>query len=274
MAGSSVFSFGDQSVAHGYDTVLTPLMFGPWAAMLVQDFTDWQGRHVLDLATGTGIVAHKVAREVGAEGKVLGTDINNEMLDLARQRCAECDPPVKFIESPAHPLNLPSGSVDMVVCQQGFQFFPDKSAAAQEMFRVLRSPGQLILTTWCPLGECEFFGRISEALRVTGQRELAEMIRTPFDFMPESDLESSISGAGFENVEIRKKQSPLIISDGREMAMQVAYATPIGPKLRELSEEEQQRFCEKLEDLIEELSPDGITMGLMTSNVLTAEKTG
>jgi len=272
MEKPSEFNFGDQSVADAYDAVLVPILFDPWAAQLVDDFKQWQGQCVLDLATGTGVLAQRLAKHVGPTGKVIGADINGEMLTLARQRCAGANPPVEFIESPAEPLNLPGESVDVVVCQQGYQFFPDKPAAAREMFRVMRKHGTVIVSTWRPVEECEFFGSICDALHTVGEDELSDMMRIPFDSMPESELSLHFEAAGFDDVRVRQHQLALTVSEGVSHAVNVAYSTPIGPKLRALTENKQAQFRKAFKEQLDELSSDGQTMGRMVSNVLSAEK--
>ncbi|MCP4004294.1 MAG: methyltransferase domain-containing protein [bacterium] len=265
------FSFGDQSVAAAYDDILVPILFEPWAARLVDEFRPWNGLCVLDLATGTGIVAAELAKHVGPEGKVIGADINAEMLSLARHRCTGARSPVEFIESPAHPLAIPDESVDVVVCQQGFQFFPDKSAAAEEMARVLRKRGKVILATWRPVAECEFFGKVCEALESIDEAELTHSMRVPFDFMPESELSQHFEATGFQGVRITQERLPFTVDGGMRHALEAAYSTPIGPRLRGLPEETQLGFRETLTTLLANLSSDGTTMGRMVSNVLCAD---
>lgn len=272
MDNSSDFNFGDQSVAAAYDTVLVPILFDPWAVKLVDDFKLWQGQYVLDLATGTGVLAQRLVKHVGATGKVIGVDINGEMLMLAKQRCAGASPPVEFIESSAQSLNLPSDSVDVVVCQQGFQFFPDKPAVAEEICRVLRKHGKVIVATWRPVTECEFFGRICDALTTIRELELSSIMRVPFDFMPETELNSYFEEAGFKNIQVKQQERALTISGGAPHAIKVAYSTPIGPKLCTLTEGKQAQFRETFTELLDKLSKDGQTMGNMVSNVLSAEK--
>ena len=87
MSTKQDFSFGDDSVASAYDNVLVSILFKPWAERLVEEHQPWDGRQVVDLATGTGIVAQLLASKVGTSGKVFGTDINAEMLSLAKKRC-------------------------------------------------------------------------------------------------------------------------------------------------------------------------------------------
>ena len=272
MSDTKEFSFGDDSVASAYDNGLVPVLFEPWAVRLVEEYQPWEGRRVLDLATGTGIVAQMLTGQVGPSGKVIGTDINGEMLALAGKRCADLSSAVEFIECPAHPLEIPGDSIDFVVCQQGFQFFPDKSAAAQEIYRVLCDGGKVVATTWRPVVECQFFATIRNALDAIEEQEISDMMRVPFDLMPDSELTDHFESAGFANVRLERQEQDLVMSGGVTQAIEVAYATPIGPTLRALSDEQQAQFRKTLTELLHELSDDGITMGRMVSNVLSAEK--
>ena len=272
MSEKQEFSFGDNSVASAYDNVLVRYIFKPWAVQLVEENQPWDGRQVLDLATGTGIVAQQLSRQVGPDGNVIGTDINGEMLALAKKRCSDSTPAVRFIECPAHPLDIPDNSIDFVVCQQGFQFFPDKLAAAKEIYRVLSNGGQVIASTWMPVTECEYFGAICDALISIGEPELADMMRVPFDFMPESELTTHFEAAGFDNVLLKQQKQDLIIDGGITDAVQVAYATPIGPKLSALPNDRQEKFRKTFSELLHKLCNGRNTMGRMVSNVLSANK--
>jgi ubiquinone/menaquinone biosynthesis C-methylase UbiE len=272
MSEIAEFTFDDDSVAGAYDNGLVPVLFEPWATRLVEEHGPWEGRRVLDLATGTGIVAQKVAKEIGPGGKVVGADINPEMLALARKRCAGLMPQVEFVKSPAHPLELPDRSIDFVLCQQGFQFFPDRSAAAREIHRVLRDGGSIVGTTWRPVEECRFFGAICDALSEIGEPETSDMMRVPFDRMPESELIAHFESAGFADVRVERQEKGLLVSGGVPHAVELAYATPIGPRLRALPDVRQSLFREMLTDLLRGLSEDAITMGPMVTNVLSARK--
>ncbi len=266
------FSFGDDSVAIAYDNFLVPILFEPWAIRLVDEYQPWKGQRILDLASGTGIVARLLGGQVGPKGKVVGTDINGEMLALAKTRCDGLTPAVQFIESPAHPLEVASDSIDVVVCQQGFQFFTDRRAAAQEIYRVLCHGGKVIVTTWRPVVECQFFGTICDVLNEMGESNISEMMRIPFDFMAESELTANFKSTEFVNVQVSRQEQDLLIEGGVTHAVEVAYATPIGPKLQAMPDERQIQFRKMLTEQLHELSDDGITMGRMVSNVLSAEK--
>ena len=266
------FSFSSQSVAAAYDTVLVPLLFDPWAVDMVEDLQPWDGRHVLDLATGTGILAQHLAHRVGTHGRVIGADINAAMLELARQRCADAPVAVEFVESPAAPLPLGDAEVDVVVCQQGFQFFPERAATAAEMLRVLRPGGRVAVSTWCSVDECEFIGAICRALESIGEADLSTLMRVPFDHMSDAELRRHFEGAGFEGVRVDRRKRELIMGQEAAQAVEAAYATPIGPKLRELPAEQQERFRGRLVDLVSDLCGGGNVVGCMVANVLSASK--
>ena len=272
MSDTREFSFGDNSVANAYDEVLAPALFEPWADRLIDEHGPWAGRRVLDLATGTGVVAERLARHVGPNGKVFAADINGEMLAIAMKRCAGIAPAVEFVECPAHPLDIDSDSMDFVVCQQGFQFFPDKCAAAQEMYRVLKDGGQSVATTWCPVVQCQFFGAICDALGDVGEREIADMMRVPFNVMPVPELTANFEEAGFADVQVCQLEQDFVLDGGPAHAIDVAYATPIGPTLRAMPEERQAVFCAALTERLSEISSDGKTMGQMVSNLVSASK--
>ncbi len=266
------FSFGDSTVANSYDEYLVPLLFSPWAHSLVAEHQPWAGKRVLDLATGTGIVAQLLAQQIGAEGSVVAHDLNAEMLTRARLRCKKVSYPIEFVEGSAESLAFPSESFDVVVCQQGFQFFSDKDDAASEIHRVLCNQGRTIITTWRPVAECHFIGAICDALDSVGETQISKTMRIPFDLFSETDLAKHFASAGFKNVEVVRRQSDLVMQAGPEGALRAAYSTPIGPMLKSLPAATQNSFKQALAARVSALCTDGITIGQMASNVLTADK--
>ncbi len=270
----SALDFGADGVANAYDEVLVPLMFEPWANALIAEHAGWHGQSVLDLATGTGVAARLVAQRVGPSGSVIGTDLNSEMLTRARQQCADMVPSIDFVESPAHPLAVSDESIDIAVCQQGFQFFPDRVAAARELYRVLRPRGLVLVSTWCSVAECVFFGWICQVLAEIGEPEIEAMMRSPFDNLPSTHLSSPFVEVGFAEVTVERHTSDLTMPGGVSEALATAYATPIGPKLAALSEQQRDAFHNGLCREIEAGSPDGITMGRLVAHVLKAVKPG
>ena len=265
------FSFADDSIAKAYDTILVPSLFEPWAVQLIQDNQPWRDTKVLDLACGTGIVTRELANNVNNNGSVIALDINSQMIDLARIRCAEWKN-IEFIEGSGESLAISDNALDTVVCQQGFQFFPNKEAAAIEIYRVLKLGGKAIISTWCPVSECEIFGIICETLEAMNEIEISRTMRIPFDYMTQQQLRIPFKNAGFKNIVVSKQEMNLSLKGGVDGAIALAYATPIGPKLKELSNEKQDKFKKVFIDKIQIISHDGKNFGRMVSNVLKAEK--
>jgi len=272
MSAPREFSFSDDSIAHAYDNLLVPHLFEPWASRVIEENQPLTGLHVLDLATGTGIVANLLAQHVGPDGKVTAVDINREMLSIARQRCTGLESDVTFIECSANSLDIPDDSIDIVICQQGFQFFPERQHCAREIHRVLRHNGKFVATTWRPVAECQFFGIICEVLETISQSEISAMMRVPFDFMPASELATPFESNGFVNVHVSQQEQDLVINGSGTRAIDLAYATPIGPALRALPDDLEEQFKRNFKLKIDSVSPDGLNLGRMVTNVLSAHK--
>lgn len=272
MNKSNEFSFGNDSVALAYDTVLVPALFKPWANRLIKENKPWSGNYVLDLACGTGVVTKELAQNVIPEGKVIALDINTQMLDLAKSKCTEWANHIEFIEGSADKLDISDNSMDKVICQQGFQFFPNKKEVSNEIYRILKPGGKAIISTWCPVSECEIFGAICETLELLELDGISQMMRIPFDFMTQDELLKSFDGLGFSKIKISKQKQKLYLLGGLAETITFAYSTPIGPSLASLSDKRQEEFKELFNNRIKALiHPDG-NVGRMVTNVLVIEK--
>jgi ubiquinone/menaquinone biosynthesis C-methylase UbiE len=266
------FSFGDDSIAKSYDKILVPSLFEPWTLQLIEKNQPWAGKRVLDLACGTGVVTKELARNVSPNGSVIALDLNDQMLAVAKSKCKEWEYCIDFIKGSCESMAIEDSSVDIVVCQQGFQFFPNKQVAALEIYRVLKPGGRVIVSTWCPVSECEIFGVISETLEALNEIEISKMIRVPFDFMPPSELQEAFRTAGFSKIALSKEEMNLYLEREVDNALIFAYATPIAPKLKELSVEKREEFHKAFAAKMQRISHDERNCGQMVSNILTANK--
>ena len=109
------------------------------------------GDRVLDLCCGAGASAIPAARAVGSDGRVLGIDVAEPLLELARAKAArERLDNVEFRHSDATHTMLPDASFDAVTCVFGVFFAADKAGFVSEMWRLVRPGGMLAITTWGP----------------------------------------------------------------------------------------------------------------------------
>src|ERR1700732_4783842 len=129
--------------AERYERYPARYILGPWAPLLVEAARLTAGERVLDIACGTGVVTRAAAKRVGPTGRIVGIDLNPGMIAVARSLPAPIGASIEWLERSALDLQLEDASFDVVLCQQGLQFFPDKTVALQEMRRVLDNGGRL-----------------------------------------------------------------------------------------------------------------------------------
>ena len=119
----------DGSAPELYQRYLVPAITAVWAADLVDQAAPRPGERILDVACGTGVVARAAAERVGGTGRVAALDINPGMLAVARSLPAAPGPAIAWHEGSVLALPFPDAAFDVVLCQIGLQFFPDRSAA-------------------------------------------------------------------------------------------------------------------------------------------------
>jgi SAM-dependent methyltransferase len=185
-----------------YQRHLVPAITAGWAADLAGRAGLRRGDRVLDVACGTGVVARAAAGRVGRTGHVAGIDINAAMLAVARSRPAGPGAGIGWVKASA--LNLPfrAGSYDVVLCQLGLQFVPDRPTALGEMRRVLVAGGRLGLSVYGPIEHNPAAFALARALdRHLGPNASASK-RAEHALADPALLRTLAAGAGFSRVTI------------------------------------------------------------------------
>lgn len=214
------------SVADGYREYLEPVIFRPWAELLIEFVGIGRGETVLDVAAGTGVVSRAAAAQVGDGGRVIASDVSGAMLAHVPNGYPDGQASLHVLECSATALDLPDGSVDVVLCQQGLPFVPDRPGAAREMFRVLRPGGRAGIAVWLSTQRLEPFILYGDALRA---HELPEPFPGAYDTSPLSmtsdDVRSAFDAAGFDEVDVRIERLE-IEWPSVEHAVRGIYGTP------------------------------------------------
>ncbi len=130
-----------QEMAEAYEQQFVPAFFAQWAPQLVDAAGVRTGQRVLDVACGTGIVARTAAGRVGSTGSVVGLDLNEAMLSVARR----VSPDLEWRQGDAAALPFENAEFDSVLSQMAMMFFPDPAAALREMARVARPGGTVAI---------------------------------------------------------------------------------------------------------------------------------
>lgn len=213
------------SAAELYERYLVPAITALWAADLVGRAAPQAGERVLDVACGTGVVARLAAKTMGV-GHVVGLDINAAMLVVARSRPAGPTPRIEWHEASALEMPFPDRSFDLILCQLGLQFFPDRSRALREMLRVLVPNGRLALSVFTAIERTP----MANALAVALDRHLgpgaSAVKRSEHSLCDADDLRRLVTEAGFRDVAIQAVTQIIRFPSARDYARLQLAATP------------------------------------------------
>ncbi|MEK6301647.1 MAG: methyltransferase domain-containing protein [Acidobacteriota bacterium] len=173
------------------------------------------GARILDVCCGSGASAIPAAEAVGPSGFVLGVDLAENLLELARIKARERGlKHIEFRTGDMLDLGMPESSFDAVICVFGIFFVPDMQAAAREVWRLVRPGGKLAITTWGP----RFFEPMSTVFWNSVREMRPDLYKgfNPWDRVcdPES-LRSMLTGAGVNPLEVALEEGthPLLSPD-------------------------------------------------------------
>ena len=187
--------------AETYENYFVPAMFLPWATILLRHAAPRSGEWALDVACGTGIVARQAAPLLGAGGQVVALDMNPAMLAVARALPAPSGATITWQEGNAMALPFTDGAFDLVLCQHGLQFVPDRAVAVREMRRVLAPRGRALAIVLQALARHPVFETLMESVA----RHLSlpiSAVMTPFALCDADELRTLFTAAGFKKVDI------------------------------------------------------------------------
>jgi len=225
--------YGDNPAAN-YERFFVPVIGAPIATDLIRSAALRPGERVLDVACGTGVVTRLAAGQVGETGTVAGLDVNPGMLGVADSST----PPgmaIEWYEASADAMPLADASFDVVLCQMGLEFMPDKHAALREMWRVLEAGGRLVLNVPGPTPRP--FAILGAALARHIAPEAAGFVDHVFSLHDKVEIHGLISGAGFNDVSVRAETTTLRLPAPREFLWQYVHSTPLAGAVAQADDE-------------------------------------
>jgi ubiquinone/menaquinone biosynthesis C-methylase UbiE len=209
-----------------YDRYLGPLIFQPYATDLGERLADLKEGTLLETAAGTGVVTRTLARMMSKTVSIVATDLNQPMLDFAAGQFTA--PQLTWRQANALSLPFPDGTFDVVVCQFGVMFFPDKSAAYREARRVLKAGGRFIFSSWDRLEENEVPNAVAEGIAgVFPDNPPRFMARTPHGYCDKDQIQSEVRQAGFRSVEVETVQRRSRAASHRDPAVGFCQGSPM-----------------------------------------------
>lgn len=241
-----------------YQDFLVPAMFTPYAESLARQVGVGEGSRVLDVACGTGAASRVMARRAGGSGSVVGVDMGEPTLAIARTIEPEDGAaPIDYRQGDAAALPVEDGAFDVAICQQGLQFFPEKEGALREMLRALKPGGRLGVATWAE-AERQPFGAVVEALARHLGDEARGQMNSPFA-LPAAELERLVGAAGFSDVDLREEEIECTFAAAPEdFARRTIAAGPLAPFFFGQPEETQRAVAD---DVAKALAPYAVEGG-------------
>lgn len=192
------------------------------------------GESVLDVACGDGEPALSLAPLVGERGSVLGIDLAERMVEIARNRAKEANAAnARFEVMDAEKLRVPDRSVDLVTCRFGLQIVTDPDAAIAEMRRVLRPGGRLAASVWGPGERCPAIHVVIGPMLEFAEPDETGYIPTPYEMGGENELVEKLEDAGFEDARERRVSHPWVFPSVDAYFRGTLKGTPIGHSLAE-----------------------------------------
>jgi 2-polyprenyl-3-methyl-5-hydroxy-6-metoxy-1,4-benzoquinol methylase len=226
--------------AEAYEQYMVPAMFGPWAARLVTSARPQPGERVLDLACGTGVVARRIAPKVAPDGQVDALDINPVMLEVGRSTATREGVAISFHHGNMEALQFSDESYDLVTCQQGLQFVPDRSAAVRELHRVLVDGGRAVVSCWTSLENSPLIAALAP---IVEQHAGVPALNAPFSLSGREELESLFDQAGFSTVQIDEARYTARFPQGeRFVEMTIGAIFAAIPSMQQTPPEERERL--------------------------------
>jgi SAM-dependent methyltransferase len=185
------------SIPQHYERRLVPLIFAPYASDLAARAASRSPSRVLEIAAGTGVVTRALASILPRDAVIVATDLNQAMLDQAN--AVGTTRPVEWRQADAMQLPFPDASFDVVVCQFGAMFFPDKPHAFAQARRVLRDRGAFLFNVWDRIEENEFADSVTQALATCFPDDPPRFLaRVPHGYHDASRIAHDVALGGFD----------------------------------------------------------------------------
>ena len=215
------------SIPENYDRHMVPLIFDTYARDMAQRVAALAPKSVLETAAGSGVVTRALAPVLAHDASYVVTDLNQPMLDYAKSRQGT-DSRIIWQKADAQALPFADAAFDLVCCQFGAMFFPDRPSGYREARRVLRPGGYFLFNVWDRIEENVFANDVTEALATFFPNDPPRfMARTPHGYHDKSLIRSDLAKAGFDDVVIETREAQSRAPSARHVALAYCQGTPL-----------------------------------------------
>ena len=265
--GDTVFA---ASIAAVYDAVLGPFMFEPFARDMAARLSGAAG-DVLEIAAGTGILTRELDRTLGPTSRIMATDLNPPMLEMAARKLSS--PRVAWRQADALALPFGRQSFDAVVCQFGIMFYPDQRAGHAEAARVLRAGGRYLASVWDDLSSNPVTETVHQAAAACFPHDPpAFFARTPHGSHDIAKLRADLAASGFRDISIETVTLPAGRLAAEALACGFCQGTPLRNEIMQRDEGGLDRVTAAVQRALEARFGDGPIKTTIQAHVVTGRR--
>jgi SAM-dependent methyltransferase len=217
------------SVPGFYDRYLGPVLFEPYAVDLASRLPAGDRLRVLEIACGTGIVTRRLRESLGDSATLVATDLNEAMVNYARASVPA--PGIEWRQADAQALVFDDGTFDVVVCQFGFMFLPDKPQGFREARRVLAPGGVLLANVWQSLEANPAAAAIHTTVARLFPADPPRFLETPYGYHDEARIRADMAEAGWGDVQLETVAVQSLGESATAFASGFALGSPLAHEL-------------------------------------------
>jgi ubiquinone/menaquinone biosynthesis C-methylase UbiE len=262
------------SIPEIYDRFLVPLIFESYALDLAERLAKTDPRNVLETAAGTGVLTRAIASRLPGYVRVIATDLNQPMLHHATVRQSH-DGRIEWRQADALTLPFEDQSFDVVTCQFGAMFFPDKVAGYREARRVLRPGGRFVFSVWDSLEHNPMTRCVVDAAAARyPQNPPRFLARTPHGHHDVEGIRRELAEAGFDEPVIDIVTLPSRAPSADHPAVGFCQGTPMRAEIEALDPSGLAAATDAVTAAVRAVFGAGPIEAPMQALVITARKTG
>jgi len=260
------------SIPKLYDEYLVPMIFSVYAEDLARRIAACSPSVLLEIAAGTGAVTRAVAAALPRGIRYVATDLNEPMLAVAAQRQA-IDDRITWRQADGMALPFGDAEFDVVCCQFGAMFFPDRVKAYGEVKRVLKPNGTFVFNVWDRIEDNEVTAEATAALgKMFPDDPPRFMIRTPHGYHDKAVIRSDLERAGFGDISIETRAEISRAPSADYVAIALCQGTPLRSEIEARDASKLQAATDSVAEAIRTRYGSGPVEGKIQAIVIEARR--